>query len=273
MRKSDLPNNISNESEEIAAPGWLLMAMEGRAPWELGASLLSMPLLRTAPQGDGHPVLVFPGLATGDLTTLVLRNFLRDRGYAPYAWEQGINLGPRPGVVEACIARLRELRAKHKRRVSLIGWSLGGIYARELARMTPDSVRSVITLATPFTGNPKATNAWWLYQLTTGQRVGDARQLAALKKTPPVPTTSIFSRTDGVVAWRCSLEAETERSENIEVHASHLGIGMNPTSLYAVADRLAQPEDEWKRFDRDGHTGLRKLLYADPHRKAHFGVF
>ena len=269
MRKT----HSSKDKNDVRAPGWLLMALEGRAPWELGASLLAAPILKTAPKGDGHPVLVFPGLAAGDITTLVLRNFLRDRGYASYAWEQGLNFGPRPGVVEACVARVKQLRAEHGRTVSLIGWSLGGVYAREIAKIAADDVRSVITLGTPFSGHPKATNAWRLYELASGQRITDDDRIAELRKTPPVPTTSIFSRTDGVVAWQCSAEQETARSENIEVHASHLGMGMNPTALYAVADRLAQPEGKWKRFDRDGHRGIKKLLYLDPQRTPRFGVF
>lgn len=261
-----------NESH-IKAPGWFRLALEGRAPWELWASLIALPVLKNAPKGDGHPVMVFPGLATGDMTTLVLRNFLKDRGYAPYAWEQGLNRGPRPGVIENCVERVQELRAEHGRTVSLVGWSLGGIYAREIAKLMPDDVRTVITLGSPFTGHPKATNAWRLYEFASGRSIDDDARIADLKGTPPVPTTSIFSRTDGVVAWQCSLEDETERSENIEVHASHIGMGMNPTALYAIADRLAQPEGEWRRFDREGLAGLKKLLYRDPQRNPRFGIF
>lgn len=259
--------------DEITAPDWFLLALEGRAPWELWASLLALPILKQAPKGDGHPVLVFPGLATGDMTTLVLRNFLKDRGYTPYAWEQGLNRGPRPGVIEACVDRVQQLRSEHGRSVSLIGWSLGGIYAREIAKMVPDAVRAVVTLGTPFSGSPKANNAWRLYEFTSGRRIDEDARLAGLKETPPVPTTSIYSRTDGVVAWQCCVEQESNRSENIEVHASHFGIGVNPTALYAVADRLALPEGQWQRFDRDGIDGLRKLLYLDPARKRRFWVF
>lgn len=261
------------DTENIKAPGWFRLALEGRAPWELWASLVAMPVLKNAPAGDGHPVLVFPGLAAGDVTTLVLRNFLKDRGYIPYAWEQGLNRGPRPGVIETCMARVQQLRAEHGRSVSLVGWSLGGVYAREIAKMVPDDVRVVITLGTPFAGHPKATNAWRLYEFASGRRIEDDANIVDLKPTPPVPTTSIFSRTDGVVAWQCSVEEETERSENIEVHASHIGMGMNPTALYAVADRLAQPEGQWQRFDRSGLGGLKKLLYRDPQRSPRFGIF
>lgn len=262
-----------HDAHRIKAPGWFKLALEGRAPWELWASLIALPVLKNAPKGDGHPVVVFPGLAAGDVTTLVLRNFLKDRGYVPYAWEQGLNRGPRPGVIEACVERVQELRSEHGCTVSLVGWSLGGVYAREIAKMVPEDVRTVITLGSPFAGHPKATNAWMLYEIASGRSIEDDARIADLKITPPVPTTSIFSRTDGVVAWQCSVEEETERSENIEVHASHIGMGMNPTALYAVADRLAQPEGEWQRFDREGLAGLKKLLYRDPQRNPRFGIF
>jgi pimeloyl-ACP methyl ester carboxylesterase len=242
------------------------LALEMRAPWELGASLAALPLVRKMPRGDGHPVLVLPGLAAGDMTTLVIRRVLADLGYEAYAWEQGLNFGPRPGVLEACLERIAQLRKEHKRTVSLVGWSLGGVYARELAKMRSKDVRSVITLGSPFAGSPKATNAWRVYQLVSGEAEIDEARYAALRDTPPVPTTSIFSRTDGVVAWQCSVEQETERSENIEIHASHVGMGLNPTALYAIADRLAQPEGGWQRFDRAGHSGLKKLLFKDPGR-------
>ena len=249
------------------------LALEMRAPWELGAMLAAFPFLGGSPKGDEHPVLVFPGLAAGDLTTVVMRRFLAAQGYQAYAWEQGLNFGPRAGVLEACLERVKQLRAEHGRRVSLVGWSLGGVYAREIAKILPDDVRLVISLGSPFTGSPKATNAWRVYQLVSGEKTIDEARFAALKQTPGVPTTSIFSRTDGVVAWQCSVEQETALSENIEVYASHVGMGMNPTALYAIADRLAQPEGQWKRFDHVAHTGVKKLLFQDPQRAAGSNLF
>ncbi|WP_324103948.1 esterase/lipase family protein [Noviherbaspirillum sp.] len=247
--------------QDMKPPGWFLLALEGRAVWELGASFFAAPVLRSAPAGDGHPVLVFPGLVMGDFSTTVLRNYIAQRGYASYAWEQGLNFGPRPGVIESCLERVQELHARHKERVSLVGWSLGGIYAREIAKQIPDHVRMVITLGTPFAGNPKANNAWRLYELASGQSIEEDMRARHLPTTPPVPTTSIYSRTDGVVAWRCSVERESSRSENIEIQSSHVGMCMNPTALYAVADRLAQSREEWKRFDAGGLKGVKKLLY------------
>jgi len=245
----------------VRPPGVLRLALELRAPWELGASLAALPILMSAPRGDGHPVLVLPGLAASDLSTGPLRRYLKDRNYAPHRWRQGRNLGPRPGVLANCERVVLQLCERYGRKVSLIGWSLGGIYARETAKKIPDSVRGVITLGTPFAGHPRATNAWQLYELVSGEQVDSRRDWEEIKCAPPVPTTSIYSRTDGIVAWQCSVQAEAPQCENIEVEASHVGLGVNPAVLYAIADRLAQPEGQWRPFDR---SGLRQFIYRDP---------
>ncbi|HEX8114530.1 MAG TPA: hypothetical protein VF516_42665, partial [Kofleriaceae bacterium] len=213
-----------------------------------------------APRGDGHPVLVLPGLAAGDDSTAILRGFLRSLGYAARGWGQGCNLGFRSGVLDALRHRILDLAGEHGHKVSLIGWSLGGIFARELAKEVPDSVRLVITLASPFTGHPRATHAFRLYEWMSGHRIGAPEVHEPLRAPPPVPTTSIWSRTDGVVSWRCSVERELPLVENIEVNASHLGIGAHPLALYAIADRLAQPEGVWRRFQREG---WKALAYGD----------
>ncbi len=245
----------------VRPPGVLRLALEMRAPWELGASLAALPILMSAPSGDGHPVLVFPGLAASDLSTGPLRRYLKGRNYAPHRWRQGRNLGPRPGVLAKCERAVLQLRERYGRKVSLIGWSLGGIYARETAKQLPDAVRSVITLGTPFAGHPRATNAWQLYEFVSGETVDSRRDWDEIRKAPPVPTTSIYSSTDGIVAWQCSVQDAGPLTENIEVEASHIGLGVNPAVLYAIADRLAQAEGQWQPFDR---SGLRRLIYRDP---------
>ena len=251
--------------EDLRAPTALLLALEGRAPWEDAALLASMPWLRKLPRGDGHPVLVFPGLGANDFTTAPLRRFLDGLGYVTHPWGQGFNFGPRQGVLERCTHDVRRLFNAHERKVSLIGWSLGGLYARELAKELPDHVRCVITLGTPFTGHPRATNAWRFFELVSGQSVHDPQVLAQLRREPPVPTTSIWSRSDGIVAWRCSVVAPGPQAENIELHASHVGMGMNPLALYAVADRLAQPAGHWKPFEPHG---ARRWFFRTPHAEA-----
>jgi pimeloyl-ACP methyl ester carboxylesterase len=233
-------------------PGPLLMLLEGRAPLEYLSMFAAYPWLRSLPRGDGHPVMVFPGMGANDLTTWPLRSFLQSLGYVTQAWGQGFNFGPRRGVLQRCADDIRGLSQRTGQPVSLIGWSLGGLYAREMAKEQPALARCVITLGTPFTGHPKATNAWRVYEWMTGTRVGDPTAIEQIAKPPPVPTTSIYSRSDGIVSWRCSLNEPGPIAENIEVHASHVGMGMNPLALYAVADRLAQPMGAWKPFAASG---------------------
>jgi len=126
-------------------------------------------------------------------------------------------------------------------------------------------VRFVITLGSPFAGAPRASNAWQLYELASGRRADDRPGRERMKEPPPVPATAIFSRSDGIVAWQGCLEREGPGAENIEVEGSHSGLGHNPVVLYAIADRLAQPEGRWQPFDR---SGLRSLVYPDPRRAA-----
>ena len=257
--------NTTATHASIEAPSRLLQLAELRAGWELGATLSLWPLLKLAPRGDGHPVVVLPGLVASDMSTQLLRRYLSDRGYDTHGWGLGRNLGPREGVEAGMFRLIESLHEKEGRTVSLVGWSLGGAYARLLAAKRPDLVRSVITLGSPFAGNPRSTNAWRVYEGVSGQSANDQARLKYVRPTPPVPTTSIFSRTDGIVAWRGSVEQESATSENIEVFASHLGLGANASVLYAVADRLAQPEGGWKPFSR---RGLGALVYPDPRRAA-----
>ena len=248
--------------DAVHAPGPLLLMMEARAPWEYAAMLAATPWLSRLPRGDGHPVVVFPGLGAADMTTVPLRNFLRDRGYTPYAWQQGFNFGPRQGVLDGCRALVDGAAQRHGEKVSLIGWSLGGIYAREIAKEQPAHARCVITLGTPFTGDPRATNAWRLYELVSGQRVHDHALARTLRQPPACPTTSLYSKTDGIVAWPCSLNPRLPHCENIEVHSSHVGMGLNPLALYAIVDRLAQDPEAWQRFNV---AGGRRWFYKVTH--------
>ena len=247
-------------------PSRLLFALELRAFPELGGFVASLPLLTAlAPRGDGHPVLVLPGLVTSDRSTVPLRTFLKGRGYATYGWALGRNYGPLPGFEDKMLDRVKKLADKHGRKVSLVGWSLGGIYARQLAKMLPDEVRGVITLGSPFNGDPRATNAWKLYEFTSGHKVDDRERHmgGAISDSPPVPTTAIYSRSDGICAWQNCVENDLPHTESIEVEASHCGLGHHPAVVYAVADRLAQPEGQWKKFDR---SGFKALFYPDPKR-------
>ena len=252
--------------------GWLL-ALEIRAFWELGTLLPAWPLLRKAPRGDGHSVMVFPGLSANDASTLPLRRYLKSLGYQTWGWEQGLNRGPRDGVLQNTRNHLQRTFDRTGQKVSLIGWSLGGIYARELAKEMPGLVRGVITLGTPFAGTYQATNAWKLYELASGHKVAREADNYDLPCAPPVPTSSIYSRSDGIVAWQASVqrpELQQPQTENIEVLASHIGLGVNPSTWWAVADRLAQAEGQWRPFLHSGLADkgrLHGLIYPDPDRR------
>ena len=248
----------------IKAPSMLLALTElPRAIAEFSSLGLVAPMLANAPKGDGHPVLVLPGFVTTDISTRVLRNYLTKLGYDAHAWELGRNLGPKAigDEGEKLIARLQAVHELTGKRVSIIGWSLGGIMARQLSRRAPDAVRQVITLGSPFTGSPKATNAWRAYQMLTGHRIDSDDAQAQLRESeapPPVPSTSIFSREDGVVAWQNCIEPAGPETDNIQVHGSHCGMGVNPAVLYAIADRLSQADGDWHPFER---TGLKAMVY------------
>jgi len=240
-----------------------LMLVEGqRALLESLTLRPSAALLRRAPRGDGHPVLVLPGFTAGDGSTRVLRRYLARIGYGAHPWLQGRNLGLRGDLAKRLVERIGGLHHRYGRKVSLVGWSLGGIYARELAKRLPDQVRQVVTLGSPFADAGRASNASRLYDLVAGRRrEGEDRNVFfdTLRQPPDLPSTSIYTRTDGIVHWQACLEPETDHTENIEVPGSHCGLGLNPLVLYLVADRLAQAEDHWQPFDR---RGWRRIVYG-----------
>ncbi|MFT7772184.1 esterase/lipase family protein [Roseateles sp.] len=237
-------------TDKLSPPGPVRLALELRAPVEAAATLALWPWLRQAPRGDGHSVLVLPGLAATDASTRLLRHYLRAQGWAPHAWGQGRNLGPRPGVLEACVSQLRRLHSESGRRVSLVGWSLGGIYARELAKRVPQAVRQVVSLGSPV-GSPAggrghASNARRIYEWVSGPRAYAPELMARLNEPVPVPCTSIYSRSDGIVDWRASLQPTGPAAQNIRVPGSHNRMGANPVVLRLLAERLSQPEEAWQ---------------------------
>jgi pimeloyl-ACP methyl ester carboxylesterase len=214
-------------------------------------------VLRGAPRGDGHPVLVLPGYWAGDGSTAILRRYLRALGYRSHRWGLGQNLGLSDGVGGRLLERLEALHERHERAVSLVGWSLGGVYARELAKLAPGRVRQVVTLGSPF-GMERRGEGDWLRSMVFGadRAPGHTDRIA---DPPPVPSTAIVSRSDGIAGHHACREAPAAQAENIEVMGSHIGLGMNPLVLFAIADRLAQREGAWRNFDR---RGLRGVLYG-----------
>lgn len=231
-----------------AAPRlWHALADMRRAVRERAAHAAAIATLGELPRGDGHAVFVIPGFLADARATAPLRDFLDQLGYGAHDWGMGRNLGPRTAgpTGERLADRFARFAAAQPRQVSLIGWSLGGIMARQLARRHPRYVRRVITLGAPFGNDPRGSSVAFLYQLVTGERFMSPRfqqMLAASRHTPPVPSTSIYSRGDGVVAWQGCRESRAPHTENIEVDGSHGGLVVHPAALRAIAERLARPQ-------------------------------
>ena len=204
-------------------------------------------------QGDGHAVILFPGLGSDGTPLIPLRNHCRALGYHAVDWGRGFNTGP-SGSVDAWLGELSDhvddLIGDHHQSASLVGWSLGGLYARELGKRLSSRVRQVITIGTPFNGAADHTNVGWLYKLLNGSAPKpDGELLSRLRTPPPVPTTSIYSRTDGVVAWQSCVHARpARRVEDVEVSGSHIGMGWNSAVLAVVADRLRQKPGRWRPY-------------------------
>jgi dienelactone hydrolase len=219
------------------------------------AGLAALPLatgwLASAPRGDGHGVLVLPGLLASDVSTALLRRYVSWLGYRVYGWQLGRNVGPTDEVLAELPRVLADLAQRTGGAVSIIGWSLGGIYARELGRAQPDLARQVITLGSPFRlTDPRQSRADGSYRRrshlhATGHPIPTPEQVA---RPIEVPSTAIYSRQDGIVAWQTCIEPETALHENVEVRCAHLGFGVDPATLWVIADRLAAPAGARRPF-------------------------
>jgi pimeloyl-ACP methyl ester carboxylesterase len=228
----------------------LYLSEPGRAVADYGLYLAARPLVARLPRGDGHPVLVLPGLLADDVSTRALRTVLRRLDYRVHGWGLGRNIGPTAACVKGLRDKIDYLNARYGRPVSLIGWSLGGIFARDLARRSPDAVRQVITLGSPFRiARHSQTRAARVFERFSHLHV-EHRTFPLEHDAEPlrVPATSIYSHFDGIVHWQTCLNTPGERCENIAVMASHLGLGHHPASIWAIADRLAQPAGTWQPF-------------------------
>ncbi len=224
MPTSPRPVRPPNQTLQVLEAAWL--PVEAAGFWAI------RPLLRRMGAGDQHPVLLLPGFGTNDESTAPLRWTLRGQGYWAHSWRLGRNIGPTSRIVTGMRHRVEELHEQHGRTVTLIGQSLGGIYARTLARETPEHVRQVITLGSPYRmieGDRSAAQPMWdrVKHLHDGDlRLQDMRE----QDRPPllVPATSIYSRTDGVAPWQTCIDEVREHAENIEVRGSHVGMGAQP---------------------------------------------
>jgi len=224
-------------------PSLLLTACEiGRFSVELPSSLLVDAIVPAANEGRGRPVLVLPGFYSPDVATARCRSHLRRLGYAPYGWGLGRNYGLTDEIIDGVLARFDEVQAGHDEPVSMVGWSFGGLLARWVAHQRPDRVRQVICLGSPYRPEGEHTRSTPLFERTARTHGISGRTLEVvetLRRPLPVPATSIYSRTDGIVNWRgCMLDAG--EGESIAVPSSHLGLLTNPLALAVLADRLAQ---------------------------------
>lgn len=251
---------------EPRRPSVLLCATDPvRACLNFASISLSGPFLKGIPKGNGQPVLVLPGFLTGDSSTEVLRRTLKGLGYTVYGWKLGVNLGPKRHTLFAMETLLEDIAWKHGyEKIAIVGQSLGGIYARILAHKYPDLVRQVITLGSPY--RVDGADKTWLssvFRTLMGKQYREAMaQMAELvEKRLPVPTTSVYSRLDGVVPWQACIERPGSISENVEVYAAHCGMGMHSPTIRVIADRLAQDEYSWRPF-RPGY--LSRVVYPKP---------
>ncbi len=235
----------------VAAPSLARLAMEPFSALENASFVAGLPLLRLVPTGDGHPVLVLPGFGASDNSTAGLRAALGWMGHDVHGWRLGPNVGPNPRILAGLNSRLVRLHRASGQKVSLVGWSLGGIYAREMARLHPEKVRLVIGLASPFRFRPgDRSHASALYDVLNPFDSPFEGQSAPEQDRPPlpVPSTWIYTRADGIVRWHMCIEEDRPRRENIEVIGTHTGLAHNLAAVVAVADRLAQPAGLWNRF-------------------------
>ena len=226
----------------------LTMMEPFRAAMELAVHQFAGP--QEAAAGDGHPVIIFPGLGSDGTSVSILRARCQDLGYEASDWGQGFNIGPRGELdawLEALADQISGQLAKHEKPATLIGWSLGGLYARELGKLLAPGLRQVITIATPFNGGAHDSSAAWLSSVLGGGAASvDPSWIERLRVPPPIRTTSIYSRTDGVVASEtCRHDICSALVQDIEVDGSHMGMGWNQEVLRIIADRLGPNAGPW----------------------------
>jgi hypothetical protein len=245
-------------------PRRIYTLLEGRGLLEAAALPLFLPILHATPRGDGHPVLLVPGFTAGDATLVGLRLFLQSRGYHVETWGFGQNTGFKLKFSQALEQKVRFLHHRHRRKVSVVGWSLGGVYGFYAAHSAPECVRTVISLGSPMRFSvenvkvPMVVQALYRYLAHPMGPVAHVAHVRAkvLKAPPPVPSTCVYSETDGVVPPESAqLDTGDGQHENIWVPGSHLGLGFNAAVMWILADRLSQPEDDWTPFQPHGVVG------------------
>jgi pimeloyl-ACP methyl ester carboxylesterase len=264
----------------VGPPRLINSLLELRALFEMALLPASLPLLLNAPKGDGHPVLLIPGFLADEKSLIALKLFLQSKNYDVHTWGLGRNLGFRSKHASALPQKIRYLHHITGRRVSLVGWSLGGVFSLYGAESTLECVRSIVTLGSPVSvdaagsQSPRAVKA--MYRLAShhlgaaahvmqprAKKLRERRRLA-------IPTSCLYSLGDGVVPpQEATIDGDPTLHENIQVPGSHLGLGFNGIVLAIVADRLAQPEADWKPFQPRGLLErLRRVTIGLAHNEA-----
>jgi len=226
-----------------------------RALFELVCLLPAHLFLKRAPRGDGHPVITLPGYRSDDTAMLALRRYLARWGYAPYPWGLGANLGigyQRIDYEKRMLEKLESIVEKHGEPATLIGWSQGGVIAREVTKQKPEFVRQVIVLGSPLADAPEATTLFRIFRRTSAEEITNELMSVMREVASPLPNVRcicIYSNSDGIVSADIAQDLVSPNVENIRVSSSHLGMAVNPVVLFIIADRLSQPEDDWKPFN------------------------
>lgn len=226
---------------QIKAPPLRALVGEWLAPLELNRLLASAPSLALQPRGQGQPVIVLPGLGASNVSTYLLRRYLTLLGYDTHGWDIGRNRGNVQQMLPAVTQQVRRVHRNSGAKVAIIGWSLGGVLAREVARDHPAWVRQVVTMGSPLVGGPRYTTFGAYYESRGIDLDAMEARIQAREQTPiSVPITSIYSKRDGIVAWQASIDRHTAHAEHEEVDATHFSLGISAQVFKIVARTLAQ---------------------------------
>lgn len=236
-----------NFSPESLRPPWRNLPLELRAVLDVQRPP-DLANFTSWPRGQGRAIMIVPGFGQSGGTTATLRDALKRSGFTVYDWGQGRNQGLKSGMTAKLLVRIGEITRQHGGNVALVGWSLGGVIARELARKTPSQINRVITLGSPIAG-PQATTIQAIFSLLNRKSNRKDGFSAKRYAPPPVPCTAIYTRQDGIVNWQASMEPAAPNTENIEVNGSHLGLGYNPWVWHIICHRCS-PET----FELPYHT-------------------
>ncbi|MEO6606777.1 MAG: alpha/beta fold hydrolase [Aeromicrobium sp.] len=205
--------------------------------------------------GEGRPVLAIPGFSANDKMTGRLRGHLNHHGFKAHGWGQGSNIGLTDELIDGLEARFTDLVKRYDEPISVVGWSFGGVLARHLAHTYPDDVRQIVCLGSPWRADGERTRATAMFEKSRKKHgISDRARpmIDLLRGNVPVPTTAVWSKSDGIVPWRgCRVDDATlpAIAENVEIVSSHVGMVASPVALAVVVDRLSQPLDNWQSLN------------------------